>query len=98
HTRFSRDWSSDVCSSDLIVLSGSPLHAELLQRAFLDFHELGLDLHLADIVVTVQDGTDALQVAIGLGDDDRGTVIGQAGAGGIEIGRASRREGGQSTV
>src|SRR5690606_40031998 len=22
HTRFSRDWSSDVCSSDLIVMSG----------------------------------------------------------------------------
>src|SRR5690606_39360461 len=23
HTRFSRDWSSDVCSSDLLALSGS---------------------------------------------------------------------------
>src|SRR5690606_40145390 len=24
HTRFSRDWSSDVCSSDLLLLSGGP--------------------------------------------------------------------------
>src|SRR5690606_41075824 len=23
HTRFSRDWSSDVCSSDLIILGGN---------------------------------------------------------------------------
>src|SRR5690606_40127710 len=25
HTRFSRDWSSDVCSSDLACRSGSPV-------------------------------------------------------------------------
>src|SRR5690606_40214219 len=24
HTRFSRDWSSDVCSSDLLVVAGAP--------------------------------------------------------------------------
>src|SRR5690606_40707235 len=24
HTRFSRDWSSDVCSSDLATLTGAP--------------------------------------------------------------------------
>src|SRR5690606_40623094 len=25
HTRFSRDWSSDVCSSDLFTYAGAPL-------------------------------------------------------------------------
>src|SRR5690606_39472046 len=32
HTRFSRDWSSDVCSSDLISTTHevSPLHANVL--------------------------------------------------------------------
>src|SRR2546429_5275873 len=26
HTRCSRDWSSDVCSSDLIIIMDAPLH------------------------------------------------------------------------
>src|SRR6266508_4265961 len=28
HTRWPRDWSSDVCSSDLVVISPDPLHPE----------------------------------------------------------------------
>src|SRR5690606_32131837 len=37
HTRFSRDWSSDVCSSDLeheweVVASGRPVDGNLLER------------------------------------------------------------------
>src|SRR5690606_40773476 len=31
HTRFSRDWSSDVCSSDLILASYDEVTAELCQ-------------------------------------------------------------------
>src|SRR6266508_4683078 len=31
HTRWPRDWSSDVCSSDLVVLMGSGRH-EILER------------------------------------------------------------------
>src|SRR5690606_41100232 len=39
HTRFSRDWSSDVCSSDLIMV----------MRAAADVvHLLALDVHTAD--------------------------------------------------
>src|SRR5690606_41024684 len=36
HTRFSRDWSSDVCSSDLYRLKrkllGKPMHSEQLEH------------------------------------------------------------------
>src|SRR5690606_39679957 len=33
HTRFSRDWSSDVCSSDLFVVTGTDA-ADVLAGAF----------------------------------------------------------------
>src|SRR5690606_34167018 len=33
HTRFSRDWSSDVCSSDLIVHNGIVDNADPLRKA-----------------------------------------------------------------
>src|SRR5690606_39728480 len=35
HTRFSRDWSSDVCSSDLLLAQGAPQLVEDVER-----HEL----------------------------------------------------------
>src|SRR5690606_40156586 len=34
HTRFSRDWSSDVCSSDLITYSFYPVYAGLYEIAY----------------------------------------------------------------
>src|SRR5690606_39776871 len=44
HTRFSRDWSSDVCSSDLVdpVPELDPTYAELFHQLFrlLDFNRL----------------------------------------------------------
>src|SRR5690606_39420746 len=36
HTRFSRDWSSDVCSSDLTLSTGSVDFAALSQRIAAD--------------------------------------------------------------
>src|SRR5690606_3216042 len=60
HTRFSRDWSSDVCSSDLISLSVQSLHSaqkdarvslvkadllELKKLALIAQTQSGLDLH-----------------------------------------------------
>src|SRR5690606_40581822 len=35
HTRFSRDWSSDVCSSDLLQMGGFPPTADGLEAAIL---------------------------------------------------------------
>ena len=54
-----------------------PLHAEFLQRSFLHLHELGLDLHLPDFAVTGNNISNPLQVARGLGDDQRRPIIGQ---------------------
>src|SRR5690606_40937740 len=53
HTRFSRDWSSDVCSSDLhVYVSGGGMHNPLLMQNIVEalpsisvssFHDLGLN-------------------------------------------------------
>src|SRR3712207_9282402 len=43
HTRYWRDWSSDVCSSDLVLCGGEALPGALLER----FHARlpGVELH-----------------------------------------------------
>src|SRR5690606_41131322 len=46
HTRFSRDWSSDVCSSDLL------LHAKLVFRP--DERKEKIDRNRLDLVVIAQ--------------------------------------------
>src|SRR5690606_41031465 len=40
HTRFSRDWSSDVCSSDLTIIEEDKTHfdAEIFMNNVLDHH------------------------------------------------------------
>src|SRR6266436_5579757 len=43
HTRCSRDWSSDVCSSDLVTL-----HAHTLDQVLLDIGKVGEALELRD--------------------------------------------------
>src|SRR5207302_3814203 len=43
HTRFSRDWSSDVCSSDLRIGFVAALFADLGQRAPCRFHQFAGD-------------------------------------------------------
>src|SRR5690606_40483112 len=56
HTRFSRDWSSDVCSSDLAAVD--PLE---LRRGMVDAVDLlqFLDVHAAAARVRVEAGRDA---------------------------------------
>src|SRR5690606_40651489 len=77
HTRFSRDWSSDVCSSDLADRYGPGSRRQLA---------LGHDLR--DLVTADQQGLVA--------DDLAGNHIDNVAAGnGVEIGRASCREGGE---
>src|SRR5690606_2530992 len=46
HTRFSRDWSSDVCSSDLIISFGE--YPEMLDQ---------LDKGILDLIITPKKGT-----------------------------------------
>src|SRR5690606_14947609 len=49
HTRFSRDWSSDVCSSDLTVMSGLPRLEEV--RSVSRFG-------LSAVTIVFEEGTD----------------------------------------
>src|SRR5690606_40983850 len=41
HTRFSRDWSSDVCSSDLTAALYGPLHGGANEQVLRMLHEIG---------------------------------------------------------
>src|SRR5207249_5714988 len=97
HTRSKRDWSSDVCSSDLRVPSGSTPSPEAAAAWAAWFDELGD--HLVDR------GNPAFARTT-VGNCGPGTVLGGytlidaddlAAAAELEIGRASCRERGQST-
>src|SRR5690606_39369846 len=57
HTRFSRDWSSDVCSSDLGILE----HADAVQARQLAAH--GFD------VLRMAGGLDDREAGLGVGGD-----------------------------
>src|SRR5690606_40944150 len=82
HTRFSRDWSSDVCSSDLVerrdrldsTRANSPLRAAD-DAVLLDTSDLALDEVTAKLTELAE---------------DRGLLCGEVA--GTQIGRASCRE------
>src|SRR5690606_40615263 len=81
HTRFSRDWSSDVCSSDLALLSRIPSR---LHRYFLRVGPCPawlLSLHASR---THQDESSLSRSALPSGELPQGTMA-------SEIGRASCR-------
>ena len=59
------------------TVGDTPLHAQLFEGAFLDFHELGFDLDLANIVIAIQNIADAFDVSSRLRDDHRRSIIGQ---------------------
>src|SRR5207245_6282418 len=83
HTRCYRDWSSDVCSSDLVGTSSVTLAGAL--RA-------GSLVPSGSVTVTL-DGAGSQQVAIGLDGSFSATfVTGSLPIGAHEIGRASCRE------
>src|SRR5690606_40229162 len=92
HTRFSRDWSSDVCSSDLkkvLVAAGDTFRAAAVDQLTIWANRLGVDIvkhkQGADPAAVAYD---AVEAARARGHD---VVI-------VEIGRASCREGGEVTV
>src|SRR5690606_40963764 len=88
HTRFSRDWSSDVCSSDL---SSVPTRWLSASRARFRV-ALEAESHLVGTLDALQGAVEQRFVS--------GTQVGRqarlVGAETVEIGRASRREGGGS--
>src|SRR5690606_40067445 len=94
HTRFSRDWSSDVCSSDLLVI-GFPI---VLATAFVQ-HGLpgsrGWPAASAEQETGQGGETGAGGAAQSWGADTAGAATAQGAAGAPEIGRASGRERGE---
>src|SRR5690606_39724314 len=93
-TRFSRDWSSDVCSSDLAAVSGETMHAShpfvIGGRVMLDRREFFKHSALATAAGTLT--ATSRSRAAGANDRLRVGVIGLGGQG-REIGRAAGREG-----
>src|SRR5690606_40779831 len=87
HTRFSRDWSSDVCSSDLLahVLIADDLDSARRARAALD----ALGDTSATIVTTGGDVVTAQTLRAGAGGERSRLEL---AAERDEIGRASCRE------
>src|SRR5690606_39345519 len=95
HTRFSRDWSSDVCSSDLLFQKRGLEGADDFRLVGVDFLCLEKRLHRAgqhvlDLAVEVRE---TLEAEAGNGDEQQ-----QHDRKGGGIGRASRREGAYSAV
>src|SRR5690606_39728593 len=91
-TRFSRDWSSDVCSSDLVFGQHTVLHRIIHDHAVTDqLHQVLVGRHDHDLATGI-----AYLAGIG-GDQVVGLETGQfdtghaKGLGGLEIGRASCR-------
>src|SRR5207249_6167453 len=92
-TRSKRDWSSDVCSSDLVHLPGV-LAVDLLvdldelQRARADLEQVVVDVHALALQRGIADG---LELVLDLGARTR-LRLPLRGAQRREIGRASCRE------
>src|SRR3712207_8104415 len=72
HTRYWRDWSSDVCSSDLSALAGDAALEDLLGQGDVP-GEVGMDPVPGVLVVEHPGGVDEVQavVAGGLRSEER---------------------------
>src|SRR5690606_40829349 len=89
HTRFSRDWSSDVCSSDLVPISaaGHSFHPPVVG---MESPHPGAKQQ-STVVGTVTASSEGLRLA-GVSVSVKGTSLGVS----TEIGRASCRESGET--
>src|SRR5215475_14418585 len=88
HTRFSRDWSSDVCSSDLGERNGIAVRREHTEADGASKTEAALDRVIGRILV--QEAQEACTRAeVGIGDSEVGAVEPAfAGIGGVVAGVA----------
>src|SRR5699024_11902831 len=85
HTRSKRDWSSDVCSSDLVLLTGTIYTSrDAGHKRMCEALAKGEDIPF--------DPKDATIYYVGPTPAKPGQVIGSAGPTTSEIGRASCRE------
>src|SRR5207253_4695371 len=90
HTRWPRDWSSDVCSSDLVELARAPTVEDAAHRRLIDAQQIGEWLQVG----CQRDDLAHIQIAVGpaiqtVADPGRHAVIDSGVA--EEIGRASCR-------
>src|SRR5216683_1576260 len=100
HTRSDRDWSSDVCSSDLVELfefadlvAGLALGVApgIVARAQLDIAEAGIaDDQAGDLADGAGDGDDGFLLAAAAGDAPVAFAQEGVGVGGRHDGRAER--------
>src|SRR5690606_24276687 len=56
HTRFSRDWSSDVCSSDLTAALYGPLHGGANEQVLRMLHEIGSISRIPEYIKRAKSG------------------------------------------
>src|SRR5690606_40942372 len=84
HTRFSRDWSSDVCASDLAIYSSDSICCR-------DYRDVDPDHPERGAALPAPDGWPASRIA-SLPPRDRWIVAGALPEALAEIGRASCRE------
>src|SRR5256884_5146609 len=77
HTRCSRDWSSDVCSSDLPQVKQAIIDGVQKEAANRSVDELNRerDAMLLELLATRAKGEEAAQAAIAGGHGDRKSVV-----------------------
>src|SRR5690606_39752380 len=86
HTRFSRDWSSDVCSSDLFAPRLDIVHLEAVALQVAERHADMVEFAAGENV-----GGDGAVLRVLLAED-LVVLLGRTGDGMVELGRASCRE------
>src|SRR5690606_40817834 len=81
HTRFSRDWSSDVCSSDLRFILDSVLHERVVEDLV---RESNAVFHLASAVgvkLIMQEPVKTLETIVGGTERSEERRVGKEGGG-----------------
>src|SRR3712207_7428525 len=94
HTRYWRDWSSDVCSSDLEPTTGlDPQARHLVWERLFRLKQQGVTL-----VLTTHYMDEAEQLCDRLVVMDGGRIVAEGSPRALQIGRASCRERGEVSV
>src|SRR2546421_5313886 len=76
HTRSDRDWSSDVCSSDLLGIVGRRLVGAYLRLELIDQRARGIDLLLVHCIAGGEPDI-AFKVELGIGERSEERRVGK---------------------